>query len=177
MSHDPNFMFCTFCANDTTRRDNLKFTHWLFDQKTRQPTCPFLMFTVCHICKEYGHNPSKCPNRMKLNDMHLATLTINTEKAKTAKFEYEKEVDRRLMIDAYINMPKHCTFCYNGNYGDDYYKTHFINTCPRLACMTCSYCASKGHTFKKCPIKLNEDLWKQSDPNDTRYILDFDAEM
>lgn len=173
--NNDDFKYCKFCANDSTRRDNLKFSHWLFDKTTREITCPFLLNTICHICREYGHTTQKCQNQFRIQELHMATLTVDPQKSRIAQFEYEKELERRFVVDAYLNMNKHCAFCAGGNYHDDFYKTHNLSTCPRLACMTCTYCGCKGHTTKKCDVKATKALWDNADPSITEYILDFDA--
>lgn len=175
---DPNFKFCSFCKGDVSRRDNLRFSHWLFDKETKLLTCPFLQSTICHVCLDTGHTTSKCPNAMRLQEMHMAAMSVdpNSSHAIIARLEFEKEIERRMMVKAYLDMDKHCSFCANGDYRDEFYKTHTLNRCPRLACSTCAYCGDKGHTKSKCPVKANVELWKISDPGCTEFILDFDAE-
>jgi len=178
-TYDPNFKFCNFCKGDTTRKDNLRFTHWLFDKETKQCTCPFLLSTICPVCLEMGHTSNKCPNYTKLEELQMDAMQIgysDESVARKAKFLYEAEVERRIMVDAYLKMDKHCTFCANGNYRDGFYKTHTLNRCPRLACSTCTYCGAIGHTKSKCLVKGHEELWKAADPLITDYILDFAAE-
>lgn len=179
-SNDPNFKFCSFCKGDTTRKDNLRFTHWLFDKQTKQCSCPFLMNAICQTCLETGHTSHKCPNYTKLQELQMNAMMIDSSfdesAARKAKFLYETEIERRLMVGAYLLMDKHCTFCANGNYRDDFYKTHTLNRCPRLACSTCSHCGAMGHTKSKCIVKGHQELWKAADPSITEYIIDFDAE-
>ena len=176
-SQDPNFKFCTFCKGDVTRSDNLRFTHWLFDKDTKQLTCPFLLNTVCQICLQTGHTTKACKNAGYLEALQFEAMSLNafTPRAAYVRMEFEREIERRIMVKAYLDMEKHCTFCSKGDFKDEFYKTHTLNRCPRLACSTCTYCGEKGHTKTKCPNKANDDLWNSSDPNITDYVLDFDA--
>lgn len=177
-SHDQNFQFCNFCKGDTMRKDNLRFSHWLFDKETKELTCPFLKSTICQVCLETGHTANKCANAMRVQELHMAAMMVDQSKdtpaARQARFAYEKEIDRRIMVQAYINMDKNCTFCAGGNYKDGFHKTHILSKCPRLACSMCTYCGSKGHTKTKCESRINDELWNTSDPNITEFIIDFD---
>jgi hypothetical protein len=114
-------------------------------------------------------------NHTRDQELHMACLSMRGDNA-VARFDYEKEMDRQLMVLAYLNLEKSCKYCENGNFNDGFHRTHTLNRCPRLACMTCTYCKQTGHTKSKCVFKGNDDLWHKSDIAITEYIVDFDNE-
>lgn len=175
-SQDPNFKFCTFCKGDSNRQDNLRFTHWLMDKETREITCPFLLRTICQVCYEYGHTSKNCKNHYKLDELQMDAMAMDdtTGKSKLAQIRLEDELFRRRLMQSVITEPKHCMFCASGKYKDNFYKTHYMHECPRLACMTCTYCNHMGHTVTKCPDKKLDEMPPGSVAG--QFVFDFDEE-
>lgn len=168
---DPNFRFCSFCKYDEHRKDSLRFSHWLRDPITKQITCPFLLSTICQICLEPGHTTKNCQNHYKLEEMQMSLMSMSEDDldAKLAMHKFETEIMRREHIKWYLKLEKNCGFCLK--YGDGFHKTHILACCPRLACMTCSYCKQVGHTVSKCYVKHNDEMIANDESDE--FILDF----
>ena len=193
--NDPNFKFCSFCKGDTKRRDNLRFTHWLMDKDTKQVTCPFLLTTICQVCYDRGHTSRNCPNRFRIDEMRLEAMSMvcsgssdcsgadgssnenecmRAHQCKLAQMRLEDELMRQRFARTYLMEPKHCAFCANGRYGDDFHKTHNLDWCPRLMCMICKECGGQGHTHAKCPLKQAREQGLVNDRADGEFVMDFD---
>lgn len=111
---------------------------------------------------------------MRIEEMRMEAMTVNPEKSnKLAQALLEEELFRRQCRVLDMQEPKQCGFCSNG-YKDDFHKTHNTYACPRLACMTCVNCGTKGHTRSKCPLILHAHVYNPNAKGP--FVFDFDTE-
>lgn len=162
-------MDCTYCAKAKGRRDDLGFRH-------TTATCPFLREHVCLRCYTKGHLAHTCRDSTKLLRFQMACSKIRNDSvvSKMAEMEYEVERMRVACMQQYLQERKRCNFCIH-RWPDGFYKTHNVNTCPRLASMVCAHCRCTGHMERYCPGKTAA-AWREA-ATTTDYELSFeDAE-
>jgi hypothetical protein len=165
---------CSFCAKANNRRDDFGLTHRVKDE-CGNVTCPFLKIVTCTRCYTKGHTPAFCPNppadqEFLIDD--IMSISINQNKAQREETEEEfvqrrkDEEDRELryfryrLAKAEFGAPRECSFCKNGKYQDDYFKTHNVDVCPRLACTRCPYCKKLGHTLRYCKLRQHNEAMR-----------------
>lgn len=182
---------CSFCAKAHHRRDDCRRTHLLRDRQGN-PSCPFLKVYTCTRCYRQGHAATHCthpdtePNLLAEAFQLNLSLKPNPQddtllwQRKLRVMEHEDRVMAFRFRKSDFYTPKECSFCKNGKYPDEYFKTHHLANCPRLACIQCPICQEKGHTYRFCPqhqaLDSNSNNSTSID-SQQQFIFDFDEEQ
>lgn len=135
--------FCSFCAKATNRKDNFRYTHTVKDPVTGEVTCPFLRIHTCKKCYTQGHTAKHCTQADVLISLRLySLLSEGSSHHPFAKNQFDQELLRQETVKTLFEMEKECGFCKHSWKSDTYYKTHTVDSCPRLACLgVISFCA------------------------------------
>ena len=88
--------FCKMCK-DAGKKD---YGHYMYDSKTKKPTCPYLLTIVCGYCKQQeGHTTKYCPKLPKTQASALAVqqasaVQVQQASALAAPLEPTKKQNR-----------------------------------------------------------------------------------
>lgn len=172
---------CSFCARANNRRDDFGLTHRVKD-RDGNITCPFLKINTCTRCYKQGHTAMHCQNPSvdqellcdSMQQMQMCTAAPSrkqieetdeqTLQRKLQETEQEIHLFRLRVLKSDFLTPKECSFCKNGKFEDEYYKTHFVTHCPRLACTRCPYCKQYGHTLRYCKLRQHNEALRAGVP-------------
>jgi hypothetical protein len=107
----------------------------------------------CSICREEGHNKSKCP---KKDAEEPNKLTKNNLKAKAEQKEQKSNVENETKSTTSSNRSVHCGNCGELGHNKRTCKTEEKSICeeitqPAKKERKCSNCGNTGHNKLKCP--------------------------